>query len=327
MWNKILIVFLIVMFASPVHALNLSRVKTWSAEVLTHTDLNAEFDNILNHSIVNADIGAAAAIVGSKLDLSVPGAIGGTTPGAGAFTTLSATGAATIGDAVTDTLQINSNVIYLEGHAVDAHEVTVQTGTLAADSTLTIPNITGTIVTSAGSGGDVDIGAYEMRAQTLESDQTTGTAPIAVASTTVCANLNVDQVDGLDANSTATASTLYPLNASSVYPASVIESDVRIKGWIQFNGTGTIAINDSYNVSGITDNGTGDYTVTWDTDFANGNYCVLLSVSKASDINAVGVIDDDVTPAVGSVRIHSGHTDGTTFFDALTVCVLAIGDQ
>ena len=33
-----------------------------------------------------------------------------------------------------------------------------------------------------------------------------------------------------------------------------------VKGWIDFNGTGTIAINDSYNVSGIVDNGTGDYT-------------------------------------------------------------------
>jgi len=39
-------------------------------------------------AIVNADIGASAAIVGSKLNLAAPGAIGGTTPSAGAFTTL-----------------------------------------------------------------------------------------------------------------------------------------------------------------------------------------------------------------------------------------------
>ena len=41
------------------------------------------------------------------------------------------------------------------------------------------------------------------------------------------------------------------------------------KGWINFNGIGTIAIRDSFNVASITDNGAGDYTITWDTDFAS----------------------------------------------------------
>lgn len=43
-----------------------------------------------------------------------------------------------------------------------------------------------------------DAGAFEIRAATFESDIVTGTAPLVVASTTVCANLNVDQVDGAD---------------------------------------------------------------------------------------------------------------------------------
>jgi len=86
------------------YALNLSRVKTWSAsDILTAADLNAEFDNILDHSITNSDISASAAIVGSKLDLSVPGNIGATTPGTGKFSTLTATGSTTLGDGA-DTL-------------------------------------------------------------------------------------------------------------------------------------------------------------------------------------------------------------------------------
>ena len=40
------------------------------------------------------------------------------------------------------------------------------------------------------------------------------------------------------------------------------------KGWIVFNGTGTVAIGASYNVTSITDNVTGNYTVTWATDFS-----------------------------------------------------------
>jgi hypothetical protein len=46
-------------------------------------------------------------------------------------------------------------------------------------------------------GANLDIGDYELRAQTFESDVATGTAPLAVASTTKVTNLNADQVDGL----------------------------------------------------------------------------------------------------------------------------------
>jgi hypothetical protein len=45
-----------------------------------------------------------------------------------------------------------------------------------------------------------------------------------------------------------------------------------VKAWVNFNGTGTVAINASYNVSSITDNGTGDYTINFTTAFANTNY-------------------------------------------------------
>src|SRR3990167_9629284 len=85
--------FLFLLFSSA-DALNLSRVKTWSAqEVLTAADLNGEFNNILNHSLTNNDIDAAAGILGSKLNLAITGgAIGTTTPSAGKFTTLQATG-------------------------------------------------------------------------------------------------------------------------------------------------------------------------------------------------------------------------------------------
>ena len=44
------------------------------------------------------------------------------------------------------------------------------------------------------------------------------------------------------------------------------------KAWVNFNGTGTPAINGSFNVSSITDNGTGDYTVNFTTAMPNANY-------------------------------------------------------
>jgi hypothetical protein len=44
------------------------------------------------------------------------------------------------------------------------------------------------------------------------------------------------------------------------------------KAWVNFNGTGTVAIRASYNVSSITDNGTGDYTVNFTNALPDANY-------------------------------------------------------
>jgi hypothetical protein len=51
------------------------------------------------------------------------------------------------------------------------------------------------------------------------------------------------------------------------------------KAWVNFNGTGTVAIRAAYNVSSITDNATGDYTVNFTTAFADANYCVTAACS------------------------------------------------
>jgi hypothetical protein len=48
------------------------------------------------------------------------------------------------------------------------------------------------------------------------------------------------------------------------------------KAWVNFNGTGTVAIRDSFNVSSITDGGTGIYTVNFTTAMPNANYSWTL---------------------------------------------------
>ena len=49
------------------------------------------------------------------------------------------------------------------------------------------------------------------------------------------------------------------------------------KAWINFNGTGTPAIRDDFNVSSITDNGTGDYTINFSSALASADYCAVMS--------------------------------------------------
>lgn len=72
-----------------------------------------------------------------------------------------------------------------------------------------------------------------------------------------------------------------------------------VKAWVNFNGTGTVAIRDSFNVSSITDNGTGAYVVNFATNMVDINYAVQASVQT----NQVS--------GAHFVNIHNG--SGTSF--------------
>lgn len=54
------------------------------------------------------------------------------------------------------------------------------------------------------------------------------------------------------------------------------------RAWVNFNGTGTVANRASFNVSSITDNGVGDYTVNFTTALADANYVAIASSAQTS---------------------------------------------
>ena len=60
------------------------------------------------------------------------------------------------------------------------------------------------------------------------------------------------------------------------------------RAWVNFNGIGTVAINASGNVSSITDNGVGNYTVNFTTAMPDGNYSIGGFGVAASDTNLSG---------------------------------------
>ena len=72
--------------------------------------------------------------------------------------------------------------------------------------------------------------------------------------------------------------------------SSGVEKGQLVKMWISLNGTGTIAINDSFNVSSITDRGTGQYEITFANAMPNTNYCAGASCKEKSGNNATSVI-------------------------------------
>jgi len=61
------------------------------------------------------------------------------------------------------------------------------------------------------------------------------------------------------------------------------------RAWVNFDGTGTVSIRDSGNVSSITDEGTGKYTVNFVTDMPDSNYCAQITAQLAK---GAGSTDD-----------------------------------
>ena len=98
------------------------------------------------------------------------------------------------------------------------------------------------------------------------------------------------------------------------------------KAWINFDGSGTIAIRDSFNVSSITDNGTGDYTISFSTAMANTNYCATGTCTYLMGTTARYRILSGYVWATGSIRVVTGYTD-TNAADHEVVGVTIFGDN
>jgi hypothetical protein len=79
------------------------------------------------------------------------------------------------------------------------------------------------------------------------------------------------------------------------------------RAWVNFNGTGTVSIRESGNVSSITDNGTGNYTVNFATAMPDGNYSLVGiagSDGDQNDVHPVGIDDSVTAPTTSSSRIQ-----------------------
>lgn len=76
------------------------------------------------------------------------------------------------------------------------------------------------------------------------------------------------------------------------------------KVWANLNGTGTIALRNSLNVSSVTDEGTGTYTLNYTNDFSSADYSVSSCATNGSNFHSV-VDDANQIPLVGLVRVAS----------------------
>ena len=112
------------------------------------------------------------------------------------------------------------------------------------------------------------------------------------------------------------------LRVDTIQNASGTDSPISVPGtakaWVNFNGTGTVAIRASYNVSSITDNNTGNYTVNFTNAMADANYATVVSRALTTDTSQiVQVVNTQTTGGVSIVNSQPGVSN----YDSALVCV------
>jgi hypothetical protein len=126
--------------------------------------------------------------------------------------------------------------------------------------------------------------------------------------------------------STAKFDTLSDLAGTYTVPVATVAQG-SAKAWVNFNGTGTVAIRASFNVTSITDNGTGDYTVNFTTAMPDANYAATGTTGDTDQTGAAAiavVFFDSAFPNAGfsasGIRFRTSTESGTAR-DSTHVCL------
>ena len=101
--------------------------------------------------------------------------------------------------------------------------------------------------------------------------------------------------------STIKTTTLSTQGGSTVAVDTVVQGTA--KAWVNFNGQGTVAIRRAFNVSSITDNGTGDYTVNFTTAMVDADYSTLGMGSVAGNTGKIVLYQTATAQTASLVRV------------------------
>jgi len=121
------------------------------------------------------------------------------------------------------------------------------------------------------------------------------------------------QLDFQSAGSTkATIDTAGNLKFDSGYGS--VATAYGCRAWVNLDGTGTVAIRDSGNVSSITDNGTGNYTVNFTTAMVDANYSFSVAASSPAVTFGFATLAS-ANPSVSAFRFNCHAYNGTVNTD------------
>jgi|APSaa5957512535_1039671.scaffolds.fasta_scaffold195374_1 hypothetical protein len=179
--------------------------------------------------------------------------------------------------------------VKIQGNASGTGVVTLTAPNTNTDRTITLPDSSDTLVSTAPStSGNI-----------LTSDGTnwTSAAPAAAGADTSLSNL------------------------------SATGENKVCQAWVNFNGTGTPSINDQHNVSSITDNATGKFTVNFSTAMSNTNYITLAYGTDSTSVNSSVRVVSMGGNTTSSFDVWTGNTtDFQNWYDLSVVYISVFGD-
>ena len=131
------------------------------------------------------------------------------------------------------------------------------------------------------------------------------------------------------ATGTDTTRVITPSGLRSAFNATGSAPVYACRAWVNFNGTGTVAIRASGNVSSITDNGTGDYTINFATAMPDANYAVfglvntpgLTNPSHVLGVRSSGSVASPSLKSTSQVQVITGSAGSGTVVDMSEVYV------
>ena len=136
--------------------------------------------------------------------------------------------------------------------------------------------------------------------------------------------LRTNALEGVDAKNSITIVA----GAGNITTTNVQEG--LAKCWVNFDGTASgAASRDSLNVSAMTDNGTGDYTISISNDMNNDDYCTVVSgaeTGSSGDTNQIGSLKRNGTYTTTSVTVCGTHTNSQDDVDNQRMMAAIHGD-
>jgi len=104
--------------------------------------------------------------------------------------------------------------------------------------------------------------------------------------------------------STIKANTLLHSDGTTTNPPAIPALNNRMAtAWVHWNASGTVAILDNYNVSSITDSGTGNFSVNFSTAMSTANYSVVVAGRAGSAGTGHGAHTYTYSHSTGSVAV------------------------
>lgn len=231
---------------------------------------------------------------------------------------------------------------------IDADLTALAALTPTADNFIVGNGSTWTLKTPANARASLGLGALATLGAVGSAEITDGSVGAAelatdAVTTVKIANANVTSAKIADANVTTAKIADANVTTAKIADASITPAKLNgaqsgsapafaARAWVTFNGTvASPTIAASGNVTSVTKNNTGDYTITFTTALPDANYAVAISGSAASGTAVTGCVSTATAPTTSAVRIQLSYygfpANSTSAYamDSNRVSVMVIG--